>query len=95
MEEEIQENTVSPDHARPTCRNKNIVQTHLFRGNPLVLGKTLVEDGLLHGGPDSESTIVLLSLGQTGDGLPRKRMTIDRDSEVLVDIQGGKIDLTM
>jgi hypothetical protein len=39
-----------------------MVQTHLLRGNPLVLGKTLVEDGLLHGGPDSESTVVLLSL---------------------------------
>lgn len=39
------------------------IGTNLLGGNPLVLGETLVLDRLLNSSPNSESPVVLLSLG--------------------------------
>ena len=44
-------------------RNYKNEKTDLLGGDPLFLGKTLVQDGLLYGGPDSEGAVVLLTLG--------------------------------
>lgn len=56
------------------------IETNLLGRNPLVLGKTLVLNRLLDGSPDSESSVVLLSLGQTRDGLIVVAIVINRST---------------